>query len=546
MKYLLVLLLSLNLTSLTNLKANPANSRNVGEWNTFMGSWHAEHGKGIAVDSDGNVYVTGLSKATWGSPVNPFVGDDDVFIAKLNNNGELQWNTFIGSSDDDQGYGIAVDGSGDVYVVGRSESTWGSPVNAHMGNEDVFAAKLNSSGVLQWNTFMGDSQRDYGEGIAVDGNGNVFVTGSSELTWGSPINPHAGQFDLFIAKLNSDGGREWHTFMGGSDSDHGRGIAIDGSGNVYVAGYSYATWGSPINAFAGYFDGFASKLNSSGVREWHTFMGGSSWDYCMSIAVNGSSNIYIAGYSNKTWGSPVNVHEGKEDVFTAKLNSSGMLQWNTFMGSSMKDNGGRIVVDNSGDIFVAGYSDTTWGAPVNPHAGYIDVFAAILNSSGVRLGNTFMGCSILDQGGSIAVDGSGNFYVTGYSGSTWGSPVNAHAGLSDAFAIKFGYSNIVEVEKDLGIPQEFKISQNYPNPFNPSTTIKYEIPGQARNDNVNVTLKVYDILGREIATLVNQQQKAGYYEVQFTANNEQLTSGVYFYQLRAGSFTETKKMILLR
>jgi hypothetical protein len=514
------------------------------EWNTFMGSWNSDQGFGIAVDGDGNVYVTGLSKATWGSPVNAYAGDWDAFVAKLNSSGVLQWNTFMGSSSDDEGYGIAVDGSGNVYVVGRSDSPWGSPVDAHAGDEDAFAAKLNSSGVLQWNTFMGDSDRDYGEGIAVDGSGNVYVTGSSELTWGSPVNAHAGGFDLFAAKLNSSGVRQWHTFMGGSGEDLGTSIAIDGSGNVYVAGYSYATWGTPVNAFAGYHDAFAAKINSSGVRQWHTFMGGSSWDYGMSIAVNGSGNVYVAGYSNATWGSPVEAHAGGEDVFAAKLNTSGARQWNTFMGSSFKDNGGSITVDYNGNVFVAGYSDTTWGSPVTAHAGYFDVFAAKLNSSGVRQENTFMGYSGLDYRGSVAIDGSGNFYVAGYSGSTWGSPVNAHAGLFDAFAVKFEYSTIVEVETDLGIPTEFELSQNYPNPFNPITKIEFYIPKAC-----HVKLEIFDVLGRKVKTLFKGRLGAGVRSMLWDGKDEQekeVTSGIYFYRMQAGDFAQSKKMVILK
>ncbi|MEJ2616292.1 MAG: T9SS type A sorting domain-containing protein, partial [Ignavibacteriaceae bacterium] len=186
-----------------------------------------------------------------------------------------------------------------------------------------------------------------------------------------------------------------------------------------------------------------------------------------------------------------------------------------------------------------GYSDTTWGSPVNAYAGYIDVFATKLNSSGVRQGNTFMGCSSLDYGGGIAIDGSDNFYVTGYSGATWGSPIISHAGVSDAFAVKFNYSNIVDVEIDLGLPTEFELSQNYPNPFNPTTTIKYSIPKTSY-----VTLKVYDILGKEVATLLNKDKSAGNYQVKFNASN--LPSGVYFYRIKAGSFNQVRKMLLIK
>ena len=114
----------------------------------------------------------------------------------------LQWNTFMGSSSCDSGSAIAVDGSGNVYVAGNSTATWGSPMNAHAGGSEAFAAKLDSSsGSLQWNTFMGSSSGDSGSAIAVDGSWNVYLTGSSEATWGSPMNAHAGDWDAFVAKL---------------------------------------------------------------------------------------------------------------------------------------------------------------------------------------------------------------------------------------------------------------------------------------------------------------------------------------------------------
>ena len=229
----------------------------------------------------------------------------------------------MGASGEDLGYAIAVDGSGNVYVAGISNATWGSPVNAHTGSgwHDAFAAKLNSSGVRQWNTFMGASNPDFGRAIAVDGSGNVYVAGFSEATWGSPVNALAGGVDAFAAKLDSSNGAlQWNTFIGGLSTDDCYGIALDVSGNIYVAGESWATWGSPVNPFAGINDAFAAILNSSGSLQRNTFMGSSSNDYGRAIAVDGSGNVYVAGDSWATWGSPVNAHAGQyPDAFAAKL-----------------------------------------------------------------------------------------------------------------------------------------------------------------------------------------------------------------------------------
>ena len=412
-------------------------------WNTFMGSSNFDSGNAIAVDGAGFVYVAGNSSATWGSPVtvNAHAGKGDAFAAKLNSSGALLWNTFMGSSDLDSGYAIAVDGSGNVYVAGRSNATWGgtATVHGHAGHYDAFAAKLNNSGALLWNTFMGSTDIDEGYAIAVDGAGFVYVAGSSIETWGSPVRAYTWSYDAFAAKLNSSGALQWNTFLGSPAIDYGNAIAVDGSGNVYVAGHSSLIWGSPVSFPAGDYDAFAAKLNSSGTLQWNTFMGSSGFDSGYAIAVDGAGFVYVAGSSNSTWGSPVNAHAGGTyDAFAAKLDSSGALQWNTFMGSSGFDSGKVIAVDGSDNVYVTGYSDATWGSPVNAHAGGNDAFAAKLNSSGALQWNTFIGSSANDRGNAMAVDDSANVYVAGRSDdATWGSPVSAHAGDYEAFAVKF-------------------------------------------------------------------------------------------------------------
>jgi hypothetical protein len=517
------------------------------EWNTFLGGSDRDEGKSIAVDGSGNIYIAGYSDATWGAPVNAHTGANDAFVAKLNSSGVLQWNTFLGGSNTDYGESVTVDDSGNVYIAGRSYQTWGTPVNPFAGafGYDAFAAKLNNSGVLQWHTFMGASiKEEYCRGIVVDGSNNVYVVGSSAETWGLPVNEHAGgDFDAFAVKLNESGELQWNTFMGSSSDDGGKSIAVDGNGNVYIAGNSGATWASPVIAHAGgFWDAFVAKLNNSGVLQWNTFMGSSGDDYGESIAVNGSGNIYAAGYSSATWGSPVTAHEGWNDAFSAKLNNSGVLQWNTFMGSSGRDSGESIAVDVNGNVYIVGISIySTWGSPVNPLEGNDEAFAAKLNSSGALQWNTFMGSSDFDEGYGIVVDSKGKVYVVGNSDATWGSPVIAHSGgFWDAFVVKFDYSDITNVETDLGLPTAFKLSQNYPNPFSDLTLIKYALPGADQ-----VTLKVYNIHGEKVKTLVDQFQTQGNYEIVFDAT--QLSGGIYLYELNIGnSILEIKKMTLIK
>jgi hypothetical protein len=190
-------------------------------WNTFLGGTGYDFGYGITVNTSGNVYVTGESDATWGTPLLPFAGSRDAFVAKLDANGALQWNTFLGGTSDDAGYGIAVDTSGNCYVIGHSLKTWGSPGRPFAGGGDAFVAKLDPNGALQWHTFLGGSGGDRGYGIAVDTSGNAYVTGQCNTNWGSPVRAYTAGYDAFVAKLDTNGALQWNTFLGGTDHDYG-------------------------------------------------------------------------------------------------------------------------------------------------------------------------------------------------------------------------------------------------------------------------------------------------------------------------------------
>jgi hypothetical protein len=403
-----------------------------------------------AVDSVGNIYVVGTSDASWGSPVRPFQGGTDAFVAKLNASGVLQWLTFLGGTGEDTGSGIAVSGS-DVYVVGTSYTAWGtSPDNPYSALNDAFVARLNAStGALQRHTFLGGAGDDYGYALALDGNGNLYLTGKSTATWGSsPQRAYSGLLDAFVAKLNSSGVLQWNTFLGGAGIDEGVGIAVDGSANVYLVGSSTAAWGAnPVLAFTTGWDAFAAKLNTNGTLQWLTFLGGSGHDRGLGIAVDtGGNNVYAVGGSTATWGTPQRAYLAWWDGFAAKLNGSGAVQWNTFLGSTWSDLTTAVVLDGSGNVFVSGHGDAAWGT--NPaHAynwGYDGHVAKLDPSSGGVQMLSFIGGEGDDFSPGLAVDSGGNLIVAGVNDIVWGTPVQSYGDSPRAFALKMNAGGILE------------------------------------------------------------------------------------------------------
>lgn len=292
-----------------------------------------------------------------------------------------RWHTFHGSDDSDEGFAIALDRTGNIYVAGRSEASWGNPVNPDSGGTDIAVLKLyGRTEALQWNTFHGSGNHYKATAIAVDESGNVYVAGWSAAPWGEPVNPHSGNWDIVVLKLDGNtGALQWNTFHGSETYryDEGLATAVDSEGNVYVAGFSQAAWGNPVNPHSGGTEGSDMailKLDSSGVLQWNTFHGSTSDDYGYAVALDSTGNLYVAGGSKSAWGNPLNSHSGGYDIAVLKLDSAtGALQWNTFYGCTTDDGGHAIALDSSGNVYLAGGSQDTWGSPVNHHSGGSDI-----------------------------------------------------------------------------------------------------------------------------------------------------------------------------
>jgi hypothetical protein len=443
-------------------------------WHTFYGQSGTDSGQAIGVDANGNVYITGQSSASWNGPSNhPPIHDhagtgmSDIFVLKLDSSGTYQWHTFYGSSAyNDAAHSIAVDKSGNVYVTGDSSASWNGDGNAAPkhnfdgidGYAQLFVLKLNNLGQFQWHTFYGKAMHDtYPNAIAADGYGNVFVTGYSDATWSGslsipPGHAHSGGNDIFVLKLDSNGAWHWNTFYGSGNDDHGNGIATDSSGNVYVTGYSMATWNgpapanTPVNLFSGTSkDAFVLKLNTSGDYQWHTFHGSTDNDAGDGIVVGSDNYVYVTGWSDSTWGSPVDPVALTDARFVLKLESSGAYQRHTFAhgGTGFKSS---IALDKNNSVYVTSYEWITWGSPLHPHSGgALDIVALKLYNDLTLQWNTFYGSnSNTDSGIGIAVDVFGNVFVTGLSAAKWQGdgltpptdPLHAYTGGNDAFVLK--------------------------------------------------------------------------------------------------------------
>ncbi|MCC9075203.1 SBBP repeat-containing protein [Litorilinea aerophila] len=357
---------------------------------------------------------------------------------------DLAYATFLGGSGGDQSYAIAVDGSGNAYVTGWTDSpdfpaTPGAYDSFHNGSSDAFVAKLSPTGnTLLYTSFLGGAGNEWGNDIIVDQNGNAYVTGTTD-SYDFPVTLEAydvsfnGNRDIFVAKLNPTGNNLLYaTFLGGSNLDGGTGIDVDGNGNAYITGTTESsdfptTPGAHDMGFNGYVDVFIAKLGSLGSNlAYATFLGGSSWDDGARIAVDTDGNAYITG-TTSSFDFPVtpkayntSFNGGYHDIFVAKFSPIGSdLLYATFLGGNNEDFGSDIAVDPDGNALITGNTSSS-DFPVTPGAydtsldGPSDVFVTKLGPEGGNvLYATFLGGSNWDLGTGIHVDENGNAYITG-------------------------------------------------------------------------------------------------------------------------------------
>jgi len=408
------------------------------------------------------------------SPNNAHKGGFDAYVAKLTPAGSLLWATFLGGSDNDYGTGIAIDTAGNVFVTGITYSATfsggsnnGTPNNTHRGGDtDAFAAKLTADGALTWATFLGGSGPDEGCAIALDGSGNPYAAGSTmsvNFTGGSNNsgmnNAKHDLSDAFVVKLSPDGAMTWGTHLGGGDEDFGYGVGLDSSGNVYIAG---ETWSDDLsagnNSYRGGVDGFLARVSSAGTLAWSTYLGGTGEDWASGLVIDGPDSIYLAGYTEGGFtggsnnGAANNSLKGGSDAFAARMTTAGALTWATYLGGLSTDRGFAIAADGSGHIFVTG--DTASNAfmggsnnqtSANSYKGVTDGFAAKLTDAGAVSWACYLGGESPDRGRAIAADASGNAYVTGdtnsinfMGGDNDGGPNNSRKSSDDMFVSKLG------------------------------------------------------------------------------------------------------------
>lgn len=541
--------LILTLFVLSNLSF--INSQWVANYGFKSGDVNFASSKGNAVVCEGNFsYVTGYTQES--------ATGNDIVTIKYNSQGDTVWvRSYNGTANsDDEGLGICIDDNDNIYVTGYAQNTGRS--------KDAVILKYSKQGNLLWARSFSVTTNavvDKGVAIAVDNRDDIYVTGYTTGT--------DGNTDIFTMKIDRSGDILWTAIEDGSSNLNAEGtsIAIDKDRNVLVCGF--------ITASGTNTDIAVIKYSRNGVQRWmKTVDGGAGQeDKAWGIVVDESDNAYITGYITNS--------DGNTDTYTARISTSGNIVWSkTYNGNGNEnDKAWGIVVDEDKDVYITGETENAvgnvnyltikydrqgtseWVKVYNGTGDDEDVATAIslFRNNIVITGRSFGTENNFDYATVRYKKNNGNqLEVNRYSMNEYTNDLATDVATKGGTVVVTGYSELImdnaagssyistvspgwtsDLESITEIPSGYSLHQNFPNPFNPVTSIQFDLAAVT-----NVKLTVFDVLGKEVSVLINQQLDAGNHKITFNA--EKLASGIYFYKLEAGSFNDIKKMTLVK
>jgi len=445
-----------------------------------------------------------------GKRESPGTGDYDFLLIKTDVNGKEIWSKTFGGNAMDEAAAVRQTFDDGYIIAGITRIESGI-------NPQVCLLKTDANGDSLWEQTFGGSSIERAWAVEQTADSGYILTGLT-YSYGH------GNSDVWLLKINSDGELVWTKTFGSDQLEEGYSVQQTEDLGYIICGFT--------DSFgAGQTDAYIVKTDENGELEWSNTYGGPFFDYgyCIRETIDG----YIIT------GEKSNGNSEPSDVWLFKIDKSGNQIWSRTYGGAETQIGSSVTLTDDGGYMIAGYS-----YPYTNDLGNSEVWIIKTDAQGNSVGNKLLGEDGLDIATDIIHTKDNGYAICGYT-------ERANSPIVKVLLIKLApITTEINSEKSI-FNDSWELMQNYPNPFNPITTIKYSIPlletqnfASQQQNIATVQLKVYDILGKEVATLVNKKQAPGNYEIEFDASS--LSSGIYFYTMRANNFIDMKKMLLLK
>lgn len=461
----------------------------------IIGSPQNDGGSAVTMTSDGGYIITGQTIPSAN------VDFPDAYAVKTDQYGKVLWAKNYGGQNSEQASDVIQTADGGYLFAGSTDS-FGA------GVLDGYLIKTDSQGVLQWSNTYGGNQDDVFHAVIATADGGFLAVGSS-------IKPGTQDRDAFMVKVDNLGNEQWNKRFGGSGGENAFAVLQTGDHGFIFAG-------STTSFGAGNFDVYLVKTDSVGVEQWSKTYGGPDLEEAAAMDATSDGGYILAGFTSGTGA-------GGRDMYLIKTDGNGNLVWSNTFGFTHNDGASAVKQTPDGGYIIAGSTVTT----VTQQKQFTDGYVVKADANGNKIWDQLYGSSNNEEFADVQLSSDGRYVLAGSTTS--------YSKDSDVYFLKIadqgGVTNILPGIQT--IPESFELSQNYPNPFNSQTLIQYVL-----KSNSFVTLKIYDVLGREVATLANGQQAAGVHVVHFDA--DKLATGIYYYRLSTGNFSRVKKMLLVK
>ena len=443
---------------------------------------------------DGGYVLAGLTDDYYG----PF--DAQYYLVKVDQFGDTLWSRKYGGDSYEEAHCVDVTSDGGYILAGDTYS-YGA------GHADFYLVKTDALGDTLWTSVHGSPGFDKARSVQQTTDGGYIVGG-----WISPegLNP-----DVYLVKTDEYGDVVWTRTYGGSANDYGRSVRQTTDGGYVIAGGTYSFG-------AGGWDVYLVKTDSSGDTLWTRTYDGDNRDGARSVEQTADGGYILAGYANYVFNPP---YEHYSDLFLVKTDSNGTAEWSRMFSWGQEQRGHSVLQSGDGGYVVAGYF-------IAEMFGAVHFYVMKTDDRGTPMWVRTYGGDGSGAANSIVESADGG-YAAGGGAYSFG------AGRGDAYLVRIDESGTPVEERVFDTPARFSLSQNYPNPFNIRTSMQFHLPQAA-----SVLLEVYNVLGERVVTLMNERQQPGFKSLSWDASD--VSSGLYFYKLTAGDFTETKRMMLVK
>ncbi len=462
-------------------------------WSKSYGGNLSDRGEAVQLTSDDGYIISGGTQTL--NPENPLSPKESIYILKTDVDGDTLWTKIFKGSGNSYAYSVRQTPDGGYILVGSTNSF-------SSGDYDVYLIKTDADGNELWyQTYGGDNNENgYSVQLTIDGG---FVIVGETYSFG------AGSYDVYLIKTDAKGDTLWTKTYGGEKSDRGNSVQQTADGGYAITGYYSKGFGS------GGDDVYLIKTDANGKELWSKTYGGDDSDYGYAVEQTADGGYIIAGET-------YSFGAGWSDVYLIKTNAEGDTLWTKTYGGDNSDSGRSLYQTDDGGYVIAGYSYS---------GGSGDIYFIKTDAAGSTLLEKILGTELTEEAYGIQPATGGGYVLVGFVGQSYGN--------DDVYILKTNkFETAIDHKANL-TPDKFSVSQNYPNPFNPQTTIKIEAPKTGI-----VQIIVYNVIGKRVRTLVNEVLQPGTYYYKFDGYS--LSSGVYYYTVKADNFYEVKRMVLLK